>query len=349
MYKIWALLLYLTLGSPSVLAASFIKSTVYPVPPDQSLMQSVEAALLILQKEAIQESGVLVQQVLTLETRQDNVMTEDEVQQLAAAVTLTRIISQAYDGKELLITAEIQIDDSQVITALSQWHELTLAQAQRDAAIDELIKQQQAREDAELDLRIQQRQTEKQRQQIVELKAQVQLLERLNQQQLAEQNRLERATQQSAKLKNSVATRIDKQHKQFMADLAFYQNAWVHGMTIQDARQFHRFVSKPFYSEADRTTLSFIDQRYTERFAQPRHDTYIIQQAFLNNQMTYLLAVTHKGQHRIKNLYIATELDRTSDNQIKVTSTPMLQSPLLNSLRSNNVERDSANSAYFYK
>jgi len=347
MKKIWILLLCLTSGSPAASAASYIKSAVYPVPPDQSLMQSVESALLILQKEAIQEAGVLVKQVLTITSQADGQLSDEVVQQLAAAVTLTRIISQAYDGKELLLTAEIQIDDSQVMTALSQWHELTLVQAQRDTALQALATQQAAREDAELTLRLQQRQTEQQRQQIVALKAQVQLLERLNQQQLAEQQRLDRAQRQSDKLKQSVAMRIDKQAKRFMADLTFYQRAWTQGMTLQDARQFHRFVNKPFYSEADKTNLTFFDERYTERFAQPRHDTYIIQQAHINNQMTYLLAVTHKGQQRIKNLYVAKELDRTPDNQIKVSSTPMVQSALLNTLRSNTADVQADSGAGF--
>lgn len=309
-------------------AGSFLKSTVYPVTPDMSQMQAVENALLILQKESIQETGVLIQQVMKIEKTEFLELSQENIQQMASAVTLTRIISQAFDGKDLFLTAEIQVDDSHALNSLAHLKSLTLAEEEIAQLKSELATQQQARAKAEEDLFRQQRQTEKEQTKLRELKSRLVLLERLNRQQLAEQNRLKRFDTQSNKLKSNVGGRIKKQQKQFMADISFYKNAWVHGMTVKDARQFHRFVKKPFFSEADKLNLSFSDTNYRERFAEDRHDTYVIQQAYLNDQMNYLLAVTHKGHGRIKNIYIATELDRNEQNQIKVTSTPLMQADL---------------------
>lgn len=329
-------LLAMSLVSSVSLAGSFLKSTVYPVTPDMSQMQAVENALLILQKEAIQETGVLVQQVLEIEKTEHLELTQENIQQLASAVTLTRIVSQAFDGQDLFLTAEIQVDDSHIFNSLTHLKNVTLAEEKVDQIKAELARQQQARELAEQKLFKKQRQTEQQRAEIRQLKAQVALLERLNQQALQESRRLERAESQSQKLKRNVDHRISKQQKQFSSDVGFFQRAWAHGMTIKDARQFHRFVHKPFFSEADKKTVSFMDASYRERFNESRHDTYVVQQTYINNQMTYLLAVTHKGHGRIKNIYVAREIERNQKDQIKVTSVPLMQVDLAELMRDTN-------------
>lgn len=306
-------------------AGSFLKSTVYPVTPDMSQMQAVEKALLMLQTEAIQETGVLVQQVLKIEKTEFLELSQENIQQLASAVTLTRIISQSFDGKELFLTAEIQVDDSHIFNSLTHLKSLTLAEDEVTRLKSELATQQAGREQAENALFRQQQQTERQRDQIRSLKARIALLERLNHQQLTEANRLKTAETKSTKLKQDIGQRLDKQRKRFVADVSFYQNAWAHGMTVKDARQYHRFVHKPFYSELDKMTFSFIDASYKERFSEEKHDTYVIQQAYLKDKMTYLLAVTHKGHGRIKNIYVATEVQRNENNQVKVTSIPLMQ------------------------
>lgn len=323
--KAYLALFFTLFMTTPVKAGSYLKSTVYPVTPDMSQMKAVENALLILQKEAIQETGVLVQQVLKIQKTEQVALTQENIQQMASAVTLTRIVSQAFDGKELFLTAEIQVDDRHILNSLTHLKSLTLAEEEVKNLTDELSKQQSAREIAEKELHRQQRQTEQQRDEIRQLKAKVVLLERLNNQQLANQNRLQRAAKQSEKLKSNVEVRLGKQQKLFTEDVTFYQNAWAHGMTIKDARQYHRFVHKPFYSESDKKTMSFIDRSYQERFSESRHDTYIIQQAYMDDRMTYLLAVTHKGHGRIKNIYIATEVDRTTNDQVMVTSIPLMQ------------------------
>lgn len=313
---------------PSVWAGSFIKTLVYPVSPDLSQNQAAEKALLILQKEAIQETGVLIQQVMKIKKTEYLELSEENIQQLASAITLTRIISQEFDGKELYLTAEIKVDDSSILNSLAHFRSLTLAEEQITELEQALATQQLARESAEQALQAQQIQTEKDRAALRAMKSRLTLLERLNRQQLAEQNRMKRLDTQSDKLKASLGGRINKQQKRFIADVNFYQNAWAHGMTLQDARQYHRFVQKPFFSESDKETLSFNDSHYRDRFAEDRHDIYIIQQAYIDDNMTYLLAVTHKGHSRIKNIYIATEHARNKDNQIKVTSLPLMQSKL---------------------
>lgn len=310
------------------LSGSHTKSIVYPVSPDVSQTKAVENALLMLQTEAIQETGVMIQQVMNIKKTEYLELSQENIQQLASAVTLTRIISQAFDGKELYLTAEIKVDDSSVLNSLAHLKSLTLAEEEITQLKAQLNQQQTAREDAELALQHQLIQTEKERARLREMRSRLTLLERLNRQQLAEQNRLERLESQSEKLRETVDKRISKQQKQFIADINFYKRSWAHGMTVKDARQFHRFVHKPFYSEKDKETLSFNDNNYKERFAEDRHDIYIIQQAYIDDKMTYLLAVTHKGHGRIKNIYVATEHFRNSDNQIKVSSKPLMQSPL---------------------
>lgn len=324
----WLIRSVILLGSISTMAGEHVKSIVYPVSPDLSQTQAVEKALLLLQTEAIQESGVLIQQVMNTKKTEFLELSEEHIRQMASAVTLTRIINQTFDGKELYLTAEIRIDDSRVLNSLAHLKTLTLAEDEI-LTLKEAIKNHQiAREEAELALEHQKLQTQKERAQLRLMRSRLTLLERLNHQQLAEEQRLERLANQSEKLRTSVDKRINQQQNRLLADITFYKRSWAHGMTIKDARQYHRFVHKPFYSETDKTTLSFTDNQYQERFSEDRHDTYIIQQAYLNEKMTYLLAVTHKGHGRIKNIYIATEHFRNRHDQIQVSSVPLMQSPL---------------------
>ncbi len=335
-------------------ATTYIKEIVYTVPKTESRMQATERALAILRTEALQESGVVLEHALNIGnmsgqftlpsstssdlnkdaqpiTHQSNWHSET-TRQFTSALSNIKILSEQYDGEDLFLKVQINVDEDTLLKGYVDAHKMQLMESQFSDLQNKIQALHEEKLAQEKRLRMQNIQTQEDRIKIKHLKERIKLFERLNHEDIHNQERLSRAVKTAKTLKKSVQHRNSKRNDRFKRDIEFVKNAWAPGMTIKDIRQYHRFVNKPFYSEDEKRVINLSTRTDLSVSKNPKQnmlaerDIYIMSQGILKTRKHFLVVTTFPNDDAVQDIFIARTVRHRSASHIIVDTHSVIDS-----------------------